>query len=163
FPGLLQAIRHIATDESRHIRYGLFLLNRLVSEDDAIWDRIKAKMNELFPLALALLPEFFDNYDEDNPPVGPTLTAAVEAAAGAAPRPPPSPVTEWRSSSVASLSEWPTSRPATSRASCRRSWCWAPPRPTGGCACCGPTATPSSAATSANHSSPRPGGGWVGG
>jgi len=79
-PGLLQGIRNIATDEARHIRYGVYLLNRLVSEDDAIWDRIKVKMNELFPTALALLPEFFDNYDEDNPPFGTPMQEFVEIA-----------------------------------------------------------------------------------
>ena len=30
-PGLLEAIRLIARDESRHIRYGVFLLNRLIN------------------------------------------------------------------------------------------------------------------------------------
>src|SRR5207247_1428191 len=77
FPGMMRGIRLIATDESRHIRYGVYLLNRLVSEDDAIWDRIKVKMNELFPTALALLPEFFENYDEANPPFGTTLNEFV--------------------------------------------------------------------------------------
>jgi len=79
-PGLIQGIRNIATDESRHIRYGVYLLNRLISEDDRIWDRIKAKMNELFPPALALLPEFFEHYDEDNPPFGTTLNEFVDIA-----------------------------------------------------------------------------------
>src|SRR6202011_1937620 len=59
-PGMLAGIRLTARDESRHIRYGVYLLNRLVSEDDAIWDVIKRKMNEVFPTALALLPEFFE-------------------------------------------------------------------------------------------------------
>jgi ribonucleoside-diphosphate reductase beta chain len=79
-PGLLSGIRLTARDESRHIRYGVYLLNRLVSEDDRIWDVIKRRMNELFPTALALLPEFFELYDEDNPPFGTTLNEFVLVA-----------------------------------------------------------------------------------
>jgi ribonucleoside-diphosphate reductase beta chain len=76
-PGTLEGIRLIARDESRHIRYGVYLLNRLLSEDDAIWAVIKAKMNDLFPTALGVLPEFFENYDEANPPFGTPLTEFV--------------------------------------------------------------------------------------
>ncbi|HEV3231031.1 MAG TPA: R2-like ligand-binding oxidase [Candidatus Dormibacteraeota bacterium] len=79
-PGMLSGIKLTARDESRHIRYGVYLLNRLVSEDDAIWDVIKRRMNELFPTALAVLPEFYEAYDEDNPPFGTTLTEFVLVA-----------------------------------------------------------------------------------
>ncbi|MHB8508359.1 MAG: R2-like ligand-binding oxidase [Candidatus Dormibacteria bacterium] len=79
-PGLLEGIQLISRDESRHIRYGVYLLNRLVSEDDHIWEVIKAKMNDLFPTALALLPEFFEHYDEDDPPFGGTLGEFVLVA-----------------------------------------------------------------------------------
>jgi ribonucleoside-diphosphate reductase beta chain len=79
-PGMLEGIKLISRDESRHIRYGVYLLNRLVSEDPAIWDVIKAKMNDLFPTALGVLPEFFEFYDEENPPFGTTLNEFVLVA-----------------------------------------------------------------------------------
>src|SRR5450756_2577967 len=43
-PGLCGGIELTARDESRHIRYGVYLLQRLVSEDPAIWDVINARM-----------------------------------------------------------------------------------------------------------------------
>ena len=49
-PGICGGIELTARDESRHIRYGVYLLQRLVSEDPAIWDVINTRMNEIFPL-----------------------------------------------------------------------------------------------------------------
>ena len=79
-PGICAGIELTARDESRHIRYGVFLLQRLVSEDPSVWDVIKARMNEIFPLALAVTPEFFEFYDEANPPFGQQMMEYVEFA-----------------------------------------------------------------------------------
>ncbi|MDQ6748419.1 MAG: R2-like ligand-binding oxidase [Candidatus Dormibacteraeota bacterium] len=80
-PGICDGIELTARDESRHIRYGVFLLQRLVSEDDTIWEVIKTRMNEIFPLAMAITPEYWESYDEDNPPFGLTMMEFVEYSA----------------------------------------------------------------------------------
>lgn len=56
-PGLMEGINLVKTDESRHIGYGTYLLQRLILEDQSIFDVIKNKMNELYPLALEILNE----------------------------------------------------------------------------------------------------------
>jgi ribonucleoside-diphosphate reductase beta chain len=56
-PGLLQGIRLIARDESRHLRFAVYMLQRLISEDDAMWDVVKGRMDELAPLALGVYQE----------------------------------------------------------------------------------------------------------
>ncbi|GAC1332242.1 MAG: R2-like ligand-binding oxidase [Candidatus Dormibacteria bacterium] len=79
-PGICAGVELTARDESRHIRYGVFLLQRMVSEDPSTWDVVQARMNEIFPLALAVTPEFWEFYDEDNPPFGLTMMEFVEFA-----------------------------------------------------------------------------------
>ncbi|MCM3442736.1 R2-like ligand-binding oxidase [Metabacillus halosaccharovorans] len=56
-PGLLKGIEHLKKDESRHIAYGTYLLQRLISEHPQLFDRVIKKMEELAPLALALNEE----------------------------------------------------------------------------------------------------------
>jgi ribonucleoside-diphosphate reductase beta chain len=80
-PGLCGGIELTARDESRHIRYGVYLLQRLVSEDPAIWDVINARMNEIFPLAMSIIVEFWEPYDETNGPFGLTMNEFVEFSA----------------------------------------------------------------------------------
>jgi ribonucleoside-diphosphate reductase beta chain len=53
-PGLAQGIQLIARDESRHIRFGIYMLQLLVSEDPNVWDTIQARMQELLPLAIGV-------------------------------------------------------------------------------------------------------------
>ncbi|WP_274518093.1 MULTISPECIES: R2-like ligand-binding oxidase [Bacillales] len=50
-PGLMQGIGYLKTDESRHISYGTFLLQRLICEHPHIYDVIAKKMEELAPMA----------------------------------------------------------------------------------------------------------------
>lgn len=56
-PGLLEGVGNLKKDESRHIGYGTFLLQRLICEHPDLYDFITAKMGELAPLALALNQE----------------------------------------------------------------------------------------------------------
>ena len=79
-PGFLEGIELTARDESRHIRYGIYFLNRLVSADDANWDVMYATMNTLLAPALAVIAEFWETYDEDNGPFGQTMTTFIEYA-----------------------------------------------------------------------------------
>lgn len=77
-PGLSAAIEMTARDESRHIRYGVYLLQRLVAEDDATWAVINRRMNELFPAAMGLIAEFWEPYDADDGPFGLDMGTFVE-------------------------------------------------------------------------------------
>ncbi|PLR95308.1 R2-like ligand-binding oxidase [Bacillus sp. T33-2] len=62
-PGLLEGIGNLKKDESRHISYGTFLLQRLISEHPHLFDLVAAKMQELTPLAVQLNQEGFDGRD----------------------------------------------------------------------------------------------------
>ena len=53
-PGLLQGITNIKRDESRHIGFGTFLLQRLISEDGDMLEYILRKLQELIPLAVEI-------------------------------------------------------------------------------------------------------------
>ncbi|WP_077211774.1 R2-like ligand-binding oxidase [Bacillus dakarensis] len=46
-PGLLEGIGNIKRDESRHIGFGTFLIQRLISEDPSLYDYAVEKMNYL--------------------------------------------------------------------------------------------------------------------
>lgn len=73
-PGLRQGIELLKRDESRHIAYGIYLISRLVSQDQSLWSVIESRMNELLPLALGVVQES-DPYDDDAPrPFGLNMT-----------------------------------------------------------------------------------------
>ncbi|PLS07195.1 R2-like ligand-binding oxidase [Neobacillus cucumis] len=56
-PGLLEGIGNLKRDESRHIGYGTFLLQRSICEHPHLFDFVAAKMGELTPLAIRLNQE----------------------------------------------------------------------------------------------------------
>ncbi|MGP1909592.1 R2-like ligand-binding oxidase [Metabacillus sp. JX24] len=56
-PGLLKGVGLLKKDESRHIGYGTFLLQRLICENDSIFDLVAQKMEELTPYAIKLNQE----------------------------------------------------------------------------------------------------------
>lgn len=62
-PGQRRGITLLKQDESRHIAYGVFLLSRLVAEDDSLWDVLEGAMNELLPSALAVIGDVFGAYE----------------------------------------------------------------------------------------------------
>lgn len=51
-PGTLTGIAHIATDEARHIAYGVYLLSRLVAADDRIFGVVERRLSALMGPAL---------------------------------------------------------------------------------------------------------------
>lgn len=51
-PGLLRGVQYIATDESRHIGYGTYLLQRLISADPRLLDVVRSVLEELAQLPL---------------------------------------------------------------------------------------------------------------
>src|SRR6266704_2248877 len=75
-PGFRAGLRLAQADEDRHMAYGLFLLSRLVAEDDTVWGVIEGRMDELLPDTLGVVTEFFQPYDLM--PFGLTLDAVIE-------------------------------------------------------------------------------------
>jgi ribonucleoside-diphosphate reductase beta chain len=62
-PGLREGIGLLKLDESRHIAYGVFLLSRLVAEDNSLWEVIETKMGELLEVALGVIADIFGRYE----------------------------------------------------------------------------------------------------
>jgi ribonucleoside-diphosphate reductase beta chain len=62
-PGQLEGITRLKQDESRHIAYGIYLISRLVAEDDSLWETAEAAMNRLIGPALSVVTEIFSIYD----------------------------------------------------------------------------------------------------
>ncbi|KKK37815.1 ribonucleotide-diphosphate reductase [Mesobacillus campisalis] len=62
-PGLMKGIENLKRDESRHIAYGTFLLQRLICEHPHLYDLVTAKMEELAPLAVRINQEGFAGRD----------------------------------------------------------------------------------------------------
>ena len=79
-PGLLEGIRYPARDESRHIRYGVFLLNRLINASPQGWEVMNQRMNELLGPALAVVSEFWEHYDDEHGPFGQRMTTYIDYA-----------------------------------------------------------------------------------
>jgi ribonucleoside-diphosphate reductase beta chain len=80
-PGICEGIELTARDESRHIRYGVFLLERLVADDPSLWDVINTRMNEIFPHAMGTVSDFWDHYEDTEGPFGLTMNEFVEFSA----------------------------------------------------------------------------------
>jgi ribonucleoside-diphosphate reductase beta chain len=66
-PGLRRGLYHLKQDESRHIAYGVHLLERLVAADPALWEVVETRMNELLPLTLGIVDEGFARYGDVSP------------------------------------------------------------------------------------------------
>ncbi|WP_059104932.1 R2-like ligand-binding oxidase [Shouchella shacheensis] len=64
-PALLQGIGYLKRDESRHIAYGTFLLQRLISEHPHIYDIVARKMEQLKPFAIQFNRDELGNENED--------------------------------------------------------------------------------------------------
>lgn len=77
-PGFRDGLRRAQADEDRHMAYGLFLLSRLVAEDREVWTVIGRRMEELLPLTLGIVSEFFEAYD--HMPFGLSLDDTVQDA-----------------------------------------------------------------------------------
>jgi ribonucleoside-diphosphate reductase beta chain len=77
-PGFREGLRLAQVDEARHMAYGLFLLSRLVAEDREVWSGVSRRMEELLPLTLGIVSEFFEPYDPM--PFGLSLDDTVQDA-----------------------------------------------------------------------------------
>ncbi len=69
-PGLCAGLVNIKRDESRHIAYGVYLLSRLVAEDDSVWEVIEERMAELQPLTEAIIRAGYEDYPDGVTPFG---------------------------------------------------------------------------------------------
>ena len=69
-PGLCAGLVHIKRDESRHIAYGVYLLSRLVAEDESVWGAIEERMEELRPLTDSIIRSGYESYPDGISPFG---------------------------------------------------------------------------------------------
>ncbi len=69
-PGLCAGLVNIKRDESRHIAYGVYLLSRLVAEDEAVWPAIEQRMEELRPLIEEIISAGYEAYEDGVNPFG---------------------------------------------------------------------------------------------
>jgi ribonucleoside-diphosphate reductase beta chain len=79
-PGLLEGITLVARDESRHIRYGIYLLDRLIATTPDGWDVMNERMNELLGPAMSVVAEFWEHFDPDDGPFGQTMQKFLDFA-----------------------------------------------------------------------------------
>lgn len=79
-PGLLDGVRLVSRDESRHIRYGVFLLNRLINDTPDGWDVMNLRMNELLGPTMGVISEFWDEYDVEVGPFGQRMETFLDFA-----------------------------------------------------------------------------------
>jgi ribonucleoside-diphosphate reductase beta chain len=63
-PGLKHGIGLLKRDESRHLAYGVFLISRLVAQDNSLWPIVEQHMNALLIPALGVVKELFEGYEE---------------------------------------------------------------------------------------------------
>ena len=63
-PGLKEAVGYIKRDESRHLAYGVFLISRLVAQDQSLWPFIEQTMNALLAPALGMVNELFEGSED---------------------------------------------------------------------------------------------------
>jgi ribonucleoside-diphosphate reductase beta chain len=55
FPGLAGALKLISRDETRHIRFGVYMLQLMIQQDGAMWDVVQRRMEELMPIVLGIV------------------------------------------------------------------------------------------------------------
>jgi len=66
-PGLREGIGKIKQDESRHIAYGIYLIARLIADDEKLLDVFDAQMAELLPVGMTLIAEAFEEFADNIP------------------------------------------------------------------------------------------------
>lgn len=77
--GLRQGIESVKRDESRHIAYGIYALQRLIRQEPPLRDFVTDELNRLLPTALGIIPEALAPYG-DVVPFGIDLQEMTEYA-----------------------------------------------------------------------------------
>ncbi len=62
-PGMQEGINKLKQDESRHIAFGLYLINRLLHENPSLADDFEKQLEELLYDATNVIHEIFDQYE----------------------------------------------------------------------------------------------------
>ncbi len=63
-PGLRNGLNKLKQDESRHIAYGLYLINRILEENPDLIETAKEELTTLLDDATNIIHEIFEPYDE---------------------------------------------------------------------------------------------------
>jgi ribonucleoside-diphosphate reductase beta chain len=79
-PGLLEGVTLVARDESRHIRYGVYLLNRLIAATPGGWEVMDQRMSELLGPAMGVVSEFWEHFETGDPPFGQEMQTFLDFA-----------------------------------------------------------------------------------
>jgi len=61
-PGLRAGIAHLRRDESRHIAFGVYLLSRLIAEDDSVWGVIQETLETLMESTMGVVAESYGRF-----------------------------------------------------------------------------------------------------
>lgn len=62
-PGLRGAVDLLRRSEERHVAFGMYFLTRLVREHPDVWAAVEARMQELLPIAVRVIPEALAPHD----------------------------------------------------------------------------------------------------
>ncbi|WP_340103944.1 R2-like ligand-binding oxidase [Rhodohalobacter sp. 8-1] len=62
-PGLLEGIEKLKQDESRHIAFGIYLINRLLDDNPSLGEELEDLLEELLYDATNIIHEIFSQYD----------------------------------------------------------------------------------------------------
>ena len=62
-PGTTKGVDLLKQDESRHIAYGIFLISRLIAENESLWEIAENTMNSLMMPALGVVTDAFECYN----------------------------------------------------------------------------------------------------
>ncbi|MEJ3653878.1 R2-like ligand-binding oxidase [Actinomycetes bacterium KLBMP 9759] len=80
-PGMQQVIKHIGDDERRHMAWGTFTCRRHVAADDAMWDVVDERMQELLVPAMGVVTAIYDQLEEgQDPPFAVDMNEMAEYA-----------------------------------------------------------------------------------
>ncbi|MCE3552552.1 R2-like ligand-binding oxidase [Pseudonocardia sp. RS11V-5] len=79
-PGIQKVIKHIGDDERRHMAWGTFTCRRHVAADDAMFDVVDERMQELMVPAMGVVTATFDKYEGGEPPFGVDISEMAEYA-----------------------------------------------------------------------------------
>ncbi|MEQ3550525.1 R2-like ligand-binding oxidase [Pseudonocardia nematodicida] len=79
-PGMQQVIAHIGADERRHMAWGTFTCRRHIAADDALWDVVDGRMQELLVPAMGVVTGTVDRWPEGEVPFGLDLNEMAEYA-----------------------------------------------------------------------------------
>lgn len=66
-PGMQQLVKLIGDDERRHMAWGTFTCRRHVAADDANWQVVQDRMNELLPHAITQITYALEPFGDDAP------------------------------------------------------------------------------------------------